>query len=550
MRQLALLSVLALWPTADALACGGFFCNRDFPIDQAGESIVFGVDEDQGVVTSHVSIAYEGASEDFAWIVPVPKEPELFTSSDALFSALSARTKPQFWLNWETNGVCDWGFQNDAALAGGGDTGAFASPESDGGESVTVVAQEQVGPYDTVVLQATDSTALLTWLNDAGYDLPNTLDSVLTPYLADRQFFVALKLSAGRETGDLVPLGMRYAGNGASIPIQLTSVAATPDMPLTVYVLGEDRAVPDNYLHVTINDAAVNWFDSGSNYSDVISIAADEAGGHAFATDFSGATADMRGSVFNEQYYDADALRASTTPFQWLDQLLGMGLPPSAALLETFKAVIPYPAELAKQDISAANFYDCLECYSEYVDSSAFDANAATDILETRLIDGLREAELMLASHGHMTRMTSSLDAVEMTVDPQFVFNGDLPQTMSHIREATLQINCGIGEGWDNAERVLILADGREIPLPSQQWVENHDTTEFELMSELTEPAGILVEDYGDAGDGEVMLDYREEAATAARRFNRAGCGCSTTSPMSALGVGLLLLPLGFRRRN
>ena len=48
-------------------------------------------------------------------------------------------------------------------------------------------------------LQATSSDELLAWLNGAGYDLPSDLDPVLATYGASNQYFVALKLSAGKD---------------------------------------------------------------------------------------------------------------------------------------------------------------------------------------------------------------------------------------------------------------------------------------------------------------------------------------------------------------
>ena len=35
--------------------------------------------------------------------------------------------------------------------------------------------------------------------------------------------------------------------------------AAIDDMPVEVWLLAEHRAVPINYLHVTISDAAIDW---------------------------------------------------------------------------------------------------------------------------------------------------------------------------------------------------------------------------------------------------------------------------------------------------
>ena len=81
-----MLSLLLLM-TTPADACGGFFCDNAQPVLQNAERIVFGI-EDGGNVEMHVQIAYEGPSEDFAWIVPTPAEPELFVTTSALFTQL------------------------------------------------------------------------------------------------------------------------------------------------------------------------------------------------------------------------------------------------------------------------------------------------------------------------------------------------------------------------------------------------------------------------------------------------------------------------------
>ncbi len=59
------LFTLALALAQPANACGGFFCDRDEPVDQAGESIVFAVDGEE--VTAHIGITYKGSARDFAW---------------------------------------------------------------------------------------------------------------------------------------------------------------------------------------------------------------------------------------------------------------------------------------------------------------------------------------------------------------------------------------------------------------------------------------------------------------------------------------------------
>ena len=64
----ALVLVLAVAP-GPAGACGGLFCGP-IPVDQAGEQIVFTMDE--GTITTYVQINYVGKAEDFAWVLPMP----------------------------------------------------------------------------------------------------------------------------------------------------------------------------------------------------------------------------------------------------------------------------------------------------------------------------------------------------------------------------------------------------------------------------------------------------------------------------------------------
>ena len=52
-------------------------------------------------------------------------------------------------------------------------------------EAVKIEAQFSVGEYDIVVLSATDSTALDSWLHQNGYKIPAGAEPYLRPYVAD-----------------------------------------------------------------------------------------------------------------------------------------------------------------------------------------------------------------------------------------------------------------------------------------------------------------------------------------------------------------------------
>src|SRR4029453_679927 len=83
------------------------------PVEQAAERIVFAWAEDDecpdGLVTVEVQISYVGDAADFGWVVPVPDVPELFASTDVLFTALANPTVPTFSVQQEEYGTCGGG---------------------------------------------------------------------------------------------------------------------------------------------------------------------------------------------------------------------------------------------------------------------------------------------------------------------------------------------------------------------------------------------------------------------------------------------------------
>jgi len=535
-------------PTQEAHACGGFFCSQT-PIDQSGESILFAVDEEAGTVSTHVQISYEGSAEDFAWIVPVPDIPDLFLSTDQLFGQLDARLSAQFWLDWQYPGECDVDiavFDVDVAYSSSG------TPNG-----VTVIATEVVGPYDTVVLSASSSEELLTWLQDHDFDLPNSLDPVLAPYVDSNAYFVALRLSNNRDVGDLAPLGMTYSADRAMIPIQLTSIAATADMRLEVYVVGGERAVPENYLHVQINQAAIDWWNYGANYENVITLAADEAGGHAFATDYAGSTAPLHDVLYSAGRYDLTVFDGVTDPVGFMDHIMAQ-FSASQTLLNLLRTHIPMPQEVVDQGVDENAFYNCLSCYDEYLDVAAFDGAAFAADLNTFLVEPLAIADEMLKAHAKISKLTSSISPNEMTVDPSFVFNPDMDD-VSNVYEAQLVTDCADGEDYDEAPRRLELPDGRVILLPSLEWMEAHDLTDFEFIQELTTVNAAVIERTGASGQPEALTDYTNSLNAQTNAFNDRvrmlwldgnGCGgCNTTSPTPGL-AWFGLITLAFLRRR
>ncbi|MEO0600604.1 MAG: DUF2330 domain-containing protein [Myxococcota bacterium] len=537
---------LGLWMlVAPAEACGGLVCDAVQPVVQEGERVVFEIDGEAGVVEMHVQVAYEGPAEDFGWIVPVGGEPELFVSPQFLFDTLGPATSPTFVMNQVDEGNCR-DQSRRLRLTG------VASFDQSAGESglepppATVISQAEVGPYDATILRAQTTTALRTFLDDNAYAIPTELDTVLEPYVTDEAYFVAIKLRKDRSAGDIAPLGLRYPGTKASIPIQLTAIAVADDMPLEVYVFGDTRTVPESYLHVKINEAAVDWWLGGVNYFDVVRRAADEAGGQAFATDYYGAPPARTSEIPSDLTF---RLRNAPSREQWAEAVasgLGVFLDPGAfSVIADLLDISPF--------YTLDDFRSCPGCVLDPTEDP-FDPEALTTAFEEELLlDLVRSLELFDAPL--VTRLTSSLSADEMTVDPVFVLNADMrDELVDNVRTADLVTECRPNRRRWKARRRLDLADGRSLRLPSTEDLGFGE--ELDFLSEQGVIAAQVIERTAATGMPVVEVDFTVELEELADRHNRSvgrGCagwrGCSTTDP-AGLGATSLLLALVVARRR
>ena len=490
-----------------ARACGGFFCTT-FPMNQAAENILF--IQGEGTVTTHVQLLYSGTASDFAWILPVPSVPELAVSHNQIFTQLQFSTQPFFQLNFEEQEECGFG---PIVFRGADATALEESAE------VEVVAREQVGPYDTAVIASEDPQAIVDWLVDNDYQLGDLGVPLLTPYVEGGFYFLALKLAAESEVGDLQPIAMTYAAETPGIPIRLTAVATEPDLGVLAWVLAEHRAIPENYLHVRINEALVDWFNGGFNYPDVVTQAANEAGGQAFVTDYAGPSSIVGEFLFSG--FDLEELRGKTHPADFLDAALGQGFPRDAQMQTLIRRHIPMPAAVLEegvlevvfggdrdaydeareegwlQDIAESSFYNNMRAYGQWTADLDFDPEALAGDLERIVVEPLEEVQEVFDEKPYLTRLYTTLSADEMTVDPMFDYNPDLPG-VGNIREAGARWDCG-GSGdtpLEEWELIVTLADGREVR--SRPFVDGGPRP-------FAEPAAATVEQLRTSGPPEII---------------------------------------------
>jgi hypothetical protein len=528
-RQFAGLTLLAgaaaaLW-SAPASACGGFFCSQQQPVNQAAERIIF-ADNGDGTITAIIQILYQGPSENFSWLLPISTVPEgdqLGVASDVAFTRLQSATNPQFNLTQTVEGECRRQRSDEFASEGAAapiretceDNPLLAGcdlPDTDvNGNPINVEASGVVGAFEYSVISVDPSlndpvAPALQWLGENGYDVTPEGAALMQPYLADGMYLLALRLTKGSDTGSIRPIKLTYAAAAPMIPIKLTAVAANQDMGVMTWALSSARAVPMNYNALELNEARVNWFNAASNYEQVVTEAADAAGGQGFVTEFAGPSSQLADVVWF-QFEEADWQSVKNGTYFSFDELFG-------ALFQRYQSWSGFwdavrRAVTLDEGVSFDDFRRCPGCYSERISFSPSELLAA---IEVDVIEPLRSVQALIDRSPYATRLYSTLSAVEMTVDPVFLFNPDLPD-VSNIHQATQVIECGPTVFEFEAPWRIDFPQGTTIrgtPDTIGQWP---DAT-------LDTPANFRVLQLAAAGEGRVVADNSETIGSLLEAYN------------------------------
>jgi MYXO-CTERM domain-containing protein len=548
-----LATALTLTPS-HADACGGFFCNNAQPVNQQAERIIFHHGED-GSVTAVIQIQYQGPSEEFAWMLPVAGTPEVAVSSNAAFQRIQQASNPQYTLTTTVEGNCGGGgsrFGPTADSAGSEDP----SPAADGGMSpVTVADSGQVGPYDYVTIEIDPGTAdkvavAVEWLQGNGYDVPDMGSDVLRPYLESGMNLLAFRLTKGNDAGSIRPVRLSFGPGLPSIPLRPTAIATQPDMGIMVWVLGETRAIPANYRHLELNEALINWLNPSANYDDVVTRAANEAGGQGFVTEQAGPAAPLGEAIWQD--FEASQWESVATS-DWSGregQLLWQmqSFLQLDGVREALEAHVPVPAGLDED-----TFFGCLSCYvdSAQPDIEGFEPAAFIDQVQSDAVDPMVDTQELFESAPYSTRMYTTMSADEMTVDPIFDFNADLGD-YSNQHNADRIIECSPSISQFEAPWRIELEDGTVVRGNGNSWPFSVDDAGM--------PANARIVRVGPEGTGEVVADNTGEIAAALSSHNTTVPGppsggiCSVSGRTGQGAAGFLLALMvgliGVRRRK
>ncbi len=247
-----------------ASACGGCFHPPTQTVtDITDERMLLSVSSIQS--TLYDQIEYSGSPTNFAWVLPIHGTVTVGLSADVLFDSIDALTATQ--INPPPQNCPS----PNCAFGATGNAGAFSGSSSSGGGGmaapvVTVLAQENVGPYSTVQLHSSDSSALDNWLTQNGYNIPAAVQPILDAYVSEGFDFLAMKLLPNQGVQSMRPVRVTTSGASLSLPLRMASVGTGAVTGITIWVVADGRYEPQNFPFFHIDDSQLVW-DWSSNIS-------------------------------------------------------------------------------------------------------------------------------------------------------------------------------------------------------------------------------------------------------------------------------------------
>jgi hypothetical protein len=254
----------AVMQTNDAAACGGCFVPPDEDTQVTGHRMLVSISNTSTTLWDQID--YSGKATEFSWILPIKGQVEIGLSSDVLFAQLGSLSAPSVLappLNCPPTPACwAWGGEDNGAGTSGGAGGAS-------GGGVQVIAQQVVGPYDTVQLSSQDPGALKNWLIANKYNIPLDVAPVIDAYVNEGFDFLALKLIPNADVKSMRPVRITAPGASLALPLRMVAAGTGAITPITLFLVAEGRYEPTNFPWFTIGqqDIVWNWDTADSNYT-------------------------------------------------------------------------------------------------------------------------------------------------------------------------------------------------------------------------------------------------------------------------------------------
>lgn len=258
-KLLLILTILIAASAYKAAAfCGFYVAKADTKLFNKASKVVLVRDQDKTVLT--MANDYQGDPQEFAIVIPVPtfiEKEQIHVASATLIDHIDAYSAPRL-VEYHDDDPCNpkmmmmRGAMEDTMGSAG--VSAKARAKSLG---VKIEAQYTIGEYDIIILSASQSNGLETWLKESGYKIPEGASSVLGSYIKQNmRFFVAkvnLKEHSKLGFSFLRPLQIAFNSPKFMLPIRLGTVNADGTQDLFIFTLTKNgRVETTNYRTVKL----------------------------------------------------------------------------------------------------------------------------------------------------------------------------------------------------------------------------------------------------------------------------------------------------------
>jgi hypothetical protein len=252
--------ILTFFAAAQAQAfCGFYVAKGNAKLFNHASQVVIVRDQDKTVMT--MANDFQGSVRDFAVVIPVPTKIErgqIHVAEKALIDHLDGYSSPRLVEYFDPDPCAPppapMVMKNAVSEA---ITVSGSAPARAKSLGVTIEAKYTVGEYDILILSATQSSGLVTWLVENGYTMPKGAANVLGSYIRQNMHFFVAKVNLGEQArlgfNYLRPLQVAYESPKFMLPIRLGTVNADGAQELFVYVVTTNgRVETTNYKTVKL----------------------------------------------------------------------------------------------------------------------------------------------------------------------------------------------------------------------------------------------------------------------------------------------------------
>ncbi|MGE0494907.1 MAG: DUF2330 domain-containing protein [Vulcanimicrobiota bacterium] len=157
-----------------------------------------------------LSVQYNGAPSEFAWVIPTETQAKVDVQAGAPFHELWNATRVPV---------------RAPRMA------TTAAPGAAAPEGVVVLERKEAGPYDIAILQASSGGGLYRWLQKNGFSTQPSVREALDSYVKKDWYFVAARIrpakqqqaGASLQNGTIAPLHISYKASELTYPLRVTS---------------------------------------------------------------------------------------------------------------------------------------------------------------------------------------------------------------------------------------------------------------------------------------------------------------------------------------